>query len=106
MGTLLARFKDALRRDSPADLAAISRFPLFSNDLGGTIETPTVLAQRWRRIFTERRRQCLLNDALGGWSAGEQHGYELFCDEDLPLRFLFEQTPEGWRFTGIDNINE
>jgi len=26
--------------------------------------------------------------------------------EDVPIRFIFEQTKSGWRFAGLDNVNE
>ena len=40
--------------------------------------------------------------------------YEIFCpfketpkDKDnAPIRFVFELTRNGWRFVGLDNINE
>ena len=40
--------------------------------------------------------------------------YEIFCPfketpkdkENAPIRFIFELTKSGWRFVGLDNINE
>ena len=26
--------------------------------------------------------------------------------EDVPIRFIFEQTKGGWKFSGLDNVNE
>ena len=41
-------------------------------------------------------------------------GYEIYCPfkdtpndwENAPICFLFESTKAGWRFVGLDNINE
>ena len=40
--------------------------------------------------------------------------YEIYCPfkgtpndwENAPIRFMFELTKDGWRFVGLDNINE
>ena len=40
--------------------------------------------------------------------------YEIYCPfketpqdlENAPIRFIFELTKSGWKFTGLDNINE
>ncbi len=40
--------------------------------------------------------------------------YEIYCPfkdtpndmENAPIRFMFELTKGGWRFVGLDNINE
>ena len=40
--------------------------------------------------------------------------YEIYCPfkdtpndmENTPIRFMFELTKGGWRFVGLDNINE
>ena len=41
-------------------------------------------------------------------------GYEIYCPfketpndmENAPIRFMFELTKSGWKFAGLDNINE
>ena len=41
-------------------------------------------------------------------------GFKFYCPlkdtpndwENAPIRFIFELTKSGWRFVGLDNINE
>ena len=41
-------------------------------------------------------------------------GYDIYCPfkgtpndwENAPIRFIFELTKSGWKFTGLDNVNE
>ncbi len=40
--------------------------------------------------------------------------YEIYCPfkdtpddwENAPIRFIFELTKSGWKFAGLDNVNE
>ena len=40
--------------------------------------------------------------------------YEIYCPfkdtpndrENAPIRFIFELTKSGWKFVGLDNVNE
>ena len=55
-------------------------------------------------------RQCFRNAK----PEKESGRYEIYCPfkatpndkENAPIRFVFELTKSGWKFTGLDNINE
>jgi hypothetical protein len=46
--------------------------------------------------------------------AQSARSYEIYCPfkntpndmENAPIRFIFELTKSGWKFTALDNINE
>ena len=69
--------------------------------------------RRYNEIFKGEANaaQCFATGEPGKESAGR---YEIYCPfkdtpddrENAPIRFEFELTKSGWKFAGIDNINE
>jgi hypothetical protein len=101
------QFQEALRQDSPKKLAVISKFPIHSNEFGGTIMSPKILKARFKTIFTPKTKQCLLSTQIKPESDGKEIYYEAFCDNDIyPIRYIFELVGAKFLFVGIDNINE
>jgi hypothetical protein len=100
-------FRTALKQDNPAALARVSKFPIVSNEFGGSIESPAVLRRRYPWIFTPKLKACLLATTPVLEPVGGIATYEAFCDNDrYPLRFLFQEVQGAFRLVTIDNINE
>lgn len=105
--TVWSQFQEALRQDSPESLAMICKFPLQSNEFGGTIKTAKVLKSRYTTIFTDQTKQCLLSQVPKKQKNGKMVYYQAFCDNDIyPIRYIFEQVGSKFYFVSIDNINE
>jgi hypothetical protein len=102
-----SRFQAALKADDVKLLAEVTHFPLESNEFGGTIRSAEVLAKRYKTIFPEKTKQCLLSSTLKAQEWDGKVHYEVYCDVgDYPIRFIFGQVGQGFYLTGIDNINE
>ena len=105
--TVWSQFQEALRQDSPESLAKVCKFPLQSNEFGGTIKTAKVLKSRYATIFTAKTKQCLLSQTPRKERSGKLVYYEAFCENDkYPIRYIFEQVGSEFYFVSIDNINE
>jgi hypothetical protein len=102
-----SRFQAALKADDAKLLAETARFPIRSNEFGGDIASPEVLAQRYATIFPETTRRCLLASTLERLEYDGHVLYQVYCDVGpYPIRFLFEPQGAQYFWTGLDNINE
>ena len=107
MQTTWVLFQKSLKNQSPESLAKISKFPIRSNEFGGTIKSPAILKARFKTIFTAKTIQCLLGTTIKRQTSGKKVFFEAFCDNDVyPIRYVFEQVGLDYKFTSIDNINE
>jgi len=69
--------------------------------------------RRYNEIFKGEANaaQCFKSAKPDKQSARQ---YEIYCPfketpddwENAPIRFIFELTKSGWKFAGLDNINE
>lgn len=102
-----SRFQAALKADDVKLLAEVTHFPLESNEFGGSIKSPEILAKRYATIFPEKTKQCLLTSTLKREEWDGKVFYEVYCDVGAyPIRFIFQQIGQQFYLTGIDNINE
>lgn len=101
------QFRAALKQDNPSALARVAKFPIVSNEFGGSIESLEVLRRRYPWIFTPKLKACLIAASPVLETVGGVATYEAFCDTDrYPLRFLFQEVQGAFRLVMIDNINE
>jgi hypothetical protein len=107
------KFKTAVIAGDKAVVAEVTQFPL-SMPYGVTaVKNKENLLRRYDEIFKGEANaaQC--------FGSAEPHKesdrrYEIYCPfketpdhrENAPIRFVFELTKGGWRFVGLDNINE
>jgi len=102
-----SRFQAALRTDDVKLLAEVTHFPLESNEFGGNIKSGDVLATRYKTIFPEKTKKCLLASTLKREESEGDVYYDVYCDVGAyPIRFIFSKVGSRYYFTGIDNINE
>jgi len=104
------RFKTAVSKRDVETIARLSKFPIgMSYGIPG-IKTKAQLTRRYRQLFNEQ------TDAAACFSKAK-----IEMDPENPKRFSvacpdaagnevviyhFEQTKLGWKFTGLDNLNE
>ena len=108
--TFWQTFKTAVSKRDVETIARLSKFPLGMSYGISTIRTKAQLTRRYRQVFNEQ------TDAAACFAKAKPE-----IDADNPKRFTvacpdaagnevviyhFEQTRAGWKFTGLDNLNE
>jgi hypothetical protein len=107
------KFTSAVTRSDKAMVAQMTKFPLSMPYEVKAVKDKEGFLRRYDEIFKGEANaaQC--------FGSAEPHKesnrrYEIFCPfketpkdkENAPIRFIFELTRSGWRFVGLDNINE
>ena len=106
------KFSSAAISGDKMTVAEMTKFPLSMPYLVKTVKTKSDFLRRYDEIFKGEANaaQCFRN-AEPQKEAGR---YEIYCPfketpndkENAPIRFIFELTKSGWKFSGLDNINE
>jgi len=106
-------FKAAVIAGNNATVAEMTKFPLSMPYEVKAVKNKEAFLRRYSEIFKGEANaaQC--------FKSAEQHKesdrrYEIYCPfketpddrDNAPIRFIFELTKSGWRFVGLDNINE
>jgi hypothetical protein len=96
-----------------AKVAGMTKFPLSMPYEVKAVKNKEAFLRRYDEIFKGEANaaQCFGSAELHKES---DRRCEIFCpfketpkDKDnAPIRFVFELTRNGWRFVGLDNINE
>jgi hypothetical protein len=111
--TFWQKFKSAVIAGDKAAVAEMTKFPLSMPYLQKAVKNNEDFLRRYNEIFKGEANapQC--------FGKGEPHKdtdreYGIYCPfkdtpndwENAPIRFIFELTKSGWKFTGLDNVNE
>ncbi len=106
-------FKSAVSAGDKLKVAGITKFPLSMPYGVKAVKNKEDFSRRYNEIFKGEANaaQC--------FKSAEPHKesdrqYEIYCPfketpddrENAPIRFVFELTKSGWKFAGLDNINE
>lgn len=107
------KFKSAVVAGDKAAVAEMTKFPLSMPYEVKAVKNKENFLRRYDEIFKGEANaaQCFAKVEPQKASAKE---YEIYCPfkgtpndmENAPIRFMFESTKSGWRFVGLDNINE
>jgi hypothetical protein len=107
------KFKSAVMAGDKAKVAEMTKFPLSMPYLIKAVKNKEDFLRRYNEIFKGEANaaQCFGNANPQKESARQ---YEVYCPfkntpddrENAPIRFEFELTKNGWKFVGLDNINE
>jgi len=107
------RFKSAVIAGDKAMVAEMTKFPLSMPYLVKAVKNKEDFLRRYNEIFKGEANaaQC--------FKSAEPHKesdrrYDIYCPfektpndwENAPIRFIFPLTKSGWKFGGLDNINE
>ncbi|HEX8737067.1 MAG TPA: hypothetical protein VF721_17175 [Pyrinomonadaceae bacterium] len=108
-----AKFKTAVAKKDKNAVANLSRFPVEMPTYQKSVRTKADFLRRYNQIFNGEAdaAKCFQNAAPQKASAKR---YEVNCgfkndkigDGGEPIVYSFELTKTGWKFSGLDNINE
>ncbi len=111
--TFWKTFKSAVMSGDKAKVAEMTKFPLSMPYEVKAVKNKEDFLRRYTEIFKGEANaaQC--------FKSAEPHKesdrqYEIYCPfketpddrENAPIRFIFESTKSGWKFAGLDNVNE
>jgi hypothetical protein len=107
------RFKSAVIAGDKATVAEMTKFPLSMPYLQKTVKNRADFLRRYDEILKGEANaaQCFTGAEPRKESARQ---YEIYCPfketpndwDNAPIRFMFELTKSGWKFAGLDNVNE
>ena len=111
--TFWQKFKSAVVAGDKAAVAEMTKFPLSMPYEVKAVKNKEGFLRRYDEIFKGEANaaQCF-KSAESNKESDRRYGiYCPFKDtpndwENAPIRFIFELTKSGWRFVGLDNINE
>ena len=109
--TFWKTFKSAVASGNKAAVAEMTEFPmsLYSSHIKNRAE----FLRRYGEIFNGEAN-AVTCFASAGPQKESGRMYSVYCPfkktpndrENSPIRFIFELTKSGWKFTGLDNVNE
>jgi hypothetical protein len=108
--TFWQTFKTAVGKHDVETIARLSKFPLAMSYGIPAIRTKAQLSKRYRQIFNEQTDAAACFDkAKPEIDAANAKRFTVACPDaagnDVVI-YRFEQTRTGWKFAGLDNLNE
>ena len=109
------KFKSGVIAGDKAAIAEMTKFPLSMSYMVKDVKNKREFLRRYDEIFDGEANaaQCFKSAEPHKQSDRE---YGIYCpfkdstpepwENTPPIRFIFELTKGGWRFVGLDNINE
>ena len=108
--TFWQTFKTAVSKRDVETIARLSKFPLEMSYGIPTIKTKVQLSRRYRQIFNEQTdATACFNKAKPEIDTANPKHFTVACPDaagNEVVIYHFEQTRTGWKFTGLDNLNE
>ena len=103
-------FKTAVSKRDVETIARLSKFPLDMSYGIPAIKTKAQLTRRYRQIFNEQTdAAACFSKAKIEMDAENPKRFSVACPDaagNEVVIYHFEQTRTGWKFTGLDNLNE
>ena len=107
------KFKSAVIAGDKASIAGMTKFPLSMSYGVKAVKNKEDFLRRYNEIF---KGEANAAQCFGKAEPKKESGreYDIYCPfkgtpndwENAPIRFIFELTKSGWKFTGLDNVNE
>jgi len=108
--TFWQTFKTAVSKRDVETIARLSKFPLEMSYGIPSIKTKAQLSRRYRQIFNEQTdAAACFNKAKPEMDPANPKHFSVACPDaagNEVVMYHFEQTRTGWKFTGLDNLNE
>ena len=103
-------FRTAVSHRDVETIARLSRFPLDMSYGVPTVKTKAQLTRRYRQIFNEQTdaAACFSKARIEMDAENPKH-FSVACPDaagNEVVIYHFTQTRTGWKFTGLDNLNE
>jgi len=107
------KFKTAVVAGDKAAVAEMTKFPLSMPYGIKAVKNKANFLRRYDEIFKGEANAAQCFRSIEPQKESDLR-YEIYCPfketpddkENAPIRFMFELTNDGWRFVGLDNINE
>ena len=108
--TFFQTFKTAVSKRDVETIARLSKFPIDVSYGIPVIKTKAQLTRRYRQIFNEQTdaAACFSKAKIEMDAENPKH-FSVACPDaagNEVVIYHFEQTRTGWKFTGLDNLNE
>ena len=108
--TFWQTFKTAVSKRDVETIARLSKFPLGMSYGIPTIKTKAQLSRRYRQVFNEQTdaAACFSKAKIEMDPENAKH-FSVACPDaagNEVVIYHFEQTKTGWKFSGLDNLNE
>jgi len=108
--TFFQSFKTAVSKRDVETIARLSKFPLVMSFGIPAVKTKAQLSKRYRQIFNEQTdAAACFNKAKPEMDRENPKQFSVACPDaagNEVVIYHFEQTTTGWKFTGLDNLNE
>lgn len=103
-------FKAAVSKRDVETIARLSRFPLEMSYGIPAVKNKAQLTKRYRQVFNEQTNAAAcFAKAQPEVNADNPKLYSVACPDaagNEVVIYHFAQTRTGWKFTGLDNLNE
>ena len=107
------KFKPAVIAGDKAAVAEMTKFPLSMPYEVKAVKNKESFLRRYDEIFKGEANAAQCFRSAEPQKESDRR-YEIYCPfketpkdkENAPIRFIFELTKGGWRFVGLDNVNE
>lgn len=111
--TFWKKFRSAVIAGDKATVAEMTKFPLSMPYGVKAVKNKEDFSRRYTEIFKGEANAAQCFKSAESHKESDRQ-YEIYCPfketpddrENAPIRFEFELTKSGWRFVGLDNINE
>jgi hypothetical protein len=106
-------FKSAVIAGDKAKVAEMTKFPVSMPYGVKAVKNKKDFVRRYNEIFKGEANAAQCFKSAEPQKESDRR-YEIYCPfketpndrENAPIRFIFELTKSGWKFVGLDNINE
>src|SRR5436190_5548737 len=107
------KFKSTVIAGDKAKVAEMTKFPLSMPYSVKVVRNKEDLLRRYNEIFKGEANAAQCFGSAAPHKESDRQ-YEIYCPfketpndrENAPIRFIFESTKSGWKFAGLDNVNE
>jgi hypothetical protein len=108
--TFWQAFKVAVSKHDVEGVARLSKFPIEMSYGLSSIKTKAQLMKRYKQVFNEQTNAAAcFSKAKPEKDTQNPKRFTVACPDaagNEVVIYHFEQTRAGWRFTGLDNLNE
>jgi hypothetical protein len=111
--TFWTKFRSAVIAGDKATVAEMTKFPLSMPYLQKTVKNRADFLRRYNEIFKGQANAAQCFGSAKPHKESDRR-YDIYCPfketpndwENAPILFIFELTKGGWKFVGLDNVNE
>jgi hypothetical protein len=108
--TFWQAFKTAVSKRDVETIARLSKFPIGMSYGIPSVRTKAQLTKRYKQVFNEQTdaAACFAKAKPEADADNPKH-FSVACPDaggNEVVIYHFEKTRTGWKFTGLDNINE